>query len=83
MTGQARSGIAVTICLLVMWLLVPSNVRGAERQPERQWQIWSETDNEPYRPHIYTSITACTMDIAGAKDGSGKRLSCRKISRKE
>lgn len=41
--------------------------------------IWNVDADKPYHPHQFTSATACNTDIAGIKDGSGKRLACVKI----
>ena len=57
-------------------VIVISVARAAE---PRVWQIWDVSADRAYHPHKFTSPTACNTDIAGIKDGSGRRLACVKI----
>jgi hypothetical protein len=48
-------------------------------EPPRIWVIWDEVADKQFHKHRFTSPTACNTDITLAKDGSGKRLACRRI----
>lgn len=65
--------------LAILWVLGWLAVANAAES--RTWVIWDTAANEQYHPHVFTSPTACMTDIAGVKDGTGKRLACVKITK--
>jgi hypothetical protein len=54
--------------------------RANASEPPRTWVIWDAATDKQFHAHKFTSATACNVDIAHAKDGSGKRLACVRVN---